>query len=116
MEIAAYIDHTLLKPTTTHIEINKICEEAVHYRFAAVCVPPPMVVQAKSLLSGAEASPRIFPAAPAGSESRAAGAISTPAVAPKSAVATVIGFPFGYSGVKAKLAETEQAIADGADE
>jgi deoxyribose-phosphate aldolase len=87
MNIASYIDHTILKPTTTRMEIKKICEESLHYNFAAVCVPPPMVRQAKTCLSGS--------------------AVRT---------ATVIGFPFGYSTTKAKLAETEQAISDGADE
>ena len=41
--LASYIDHTLLKPTTTHIEIEKICKEALEYGFAAVCVPPSFV-------------------------------------------------------------------------
>jgi deoxyribose-phosphate aldolase len=45
--LAAYIDHTLLKPTTTHIEIEKICKEALEYGFAAVCVPPPFVGMAR---------------------------------------------------------------------
>jgi deoxyribose-phosphate aldolase len=81
--LASYIDHTLLKQTCTHIEIEKICKEALDYGFAAVCVPPPFVAMAK--LTGVR-------------------------------VATVIGFPFGYSVVAAKLEEVEQAIADGADE
>jgi deoxyribose-phosphate aldolase len=81
--LASYIDHTILKPTTSHIEINRICREALDYGFAAVCVPPPFVVQAKG--SGVR-------------------------------VATVIGFPFGYSVSAAKLAEVKQALADGADE
>lgn len=85
--LASYIDHTILKPTASHIDISKICREAVEYGFAAVCVPPPMVKQAVRELDGKP---------------------------PK--VATVIGFPFGYSAVAAKLAEAEQAIADGADE
>ena len=87
MKIASYIDHTILKPVTTHIEVKKICEEALQYSFAAVCVPPPLVALARERLAGS--SPK---------------------------VATVIGFPFGYSTPKAKLAESEQAIADGADE
>jgi deoxyribose-phosphate aldolase len=45
--LAAYIDHTLLKPTTTHIEIEKICKEALDYGFAAVCVPPPFIGMAR---------------------------------------------------------------------
>jgi deoxyribose-phosphate aldolase len=81
--LASYIDHTILKPTSSHIEINRICKEALDYGFAAVCVPPPFVVQARG--SGVR-------------------------------VATVIGFPFGYSVSAAKLAEVEQALADGADE
>jgi deoxyribose-phosphate aldolase len=81
--LAAHIDHTLLKPTTTHIEIEKICKEALEYGFAAVCVPPPFVAMARRM------------------------GVRT---------ATVIGFPFGYSVVAAKLAEVKRAIADGADE
>jgi deoxyribose-phosphate aldolase len=81
--LASYIDHTLLKPTATYIEIEEICKEALEYGFAAVCVPPPFVAMA-----------------------RGAGVRT----------ATVIGFPFGYSVGAAKLAEVEEAIADGADE
>jgi deoxyribose-phosphate aldolase len=86
--LARYIDHTILKPTTSHIEISKICGEAVEYGFAAVCVPPPYVPGAGRELGGR-------------------GGVR---------VATVIGFPFGYSVAAAKLAEMEQALADGADE
>jgi deoxyribose-phosphate aldolase len=81
--LASYIDHTILKPTTTHIEISRICKEAREYGFAAVCVPPPFVGMARQ--SGVR-------------------------------VATVIGFPFGYSVTSAKLAEVAQALSDGADE
>lgn len=86
--LARYIDHTILKPTTSHIEISKICGEAVEYGFAAVCVPPPLVRLAIRELGGR-------------------GGVK---------VATVIGFPFGYSVAAAKGVETEQALADGADE
>ncbi|HVU99381.1 MAG TPA: deoxyribose-phosphate aldolase [Puia sp.] len=86
--LARYIDHTILKPTASHIEISKICREAVEYGFAAVCVPPPFVTFALQELGGD-------------------GRVK---------VATVIGFPFGYSVASAKLAEVEQALADGADE
>ena len=82
-KLATYIDHTILKPTTSHIEINRICKEALDYGFAAVCVPPPFVMLARS--TGVR-------------------------------VATVIGFPFGYSVSAAKLAEVKQALEDGADE
>ena len=87
MNIAHYIDHTLLKPATTIHELKKLCEEALQYNFFAVCVPPPLVKNARSILG--------------------AGAVKT---------ATVIGFPFGYSVARAKLNEAQQAIQDGADE
>jgi deoxyribose-phosphate aldolase len=87
MNIAQYIDHTLLKPATTIHELKKLCEEAIQYNFFAVCVPPPLVKNARSVLAGS--------------------AVKT---------ATVIGFPFGYSIARAKQAETQQALQDGADE
>jgi len=87
MDIAKYIDHTLLKPTTLVSDIEKLCSEAKQYGFAAVCVPPPFVKTAKTLLQGSEVK-----------------------------TATVIGFPFGYSAVEAKLAEVVLALVDGVDE
>lgn len=87
MNIASYIDHTILKPTTVVAEIEKLCAEAKQYGFAAVCVPPLFVKKAKELTEGSDVK-----------------------------VATVIGFPFGYSATEAKLAETVLAIIDGADE
>ncbi len=87
MNIAAYIDHTVLKPTTLVADVEKICAEATQYRFAAVCVPPLFVKKAVAFLQGSN--------------------IKT---------ATVIGFPFGYSAIEAKVAETVLAIVDGADE
>jgi len=50
MNIAQYIDHTILKPTTLIAEIEQLCNEAKQYNFAAVCVPPPFVKTAKQLL------------------------------------------------------------------
>lgn len=87
MNIAAHIDHTILKPTTSMEEIKKLCMEAREYGFAAVCVPPPFVRNVKALLEGSPVK-----------------------------TATVIGFPFGYSVAKAKIAECQQALTDGADE
>lgn len=87
MNIASYIDHTLLKPAILTAEVEKLCSEAYEYGFAAVCVPPPFVKRSKTIL--------------------------TPT---KVKVATVVGFPFGYSVMEAKLAETVLAIVDGADE
>ncbi len=82
-----YIDHTILKPTTTLAEIEKLCAEAIQYRFAAVCIPPLFVKIAKEIVSQSSVK-----------------------------VATVIGFPFGYSAIEAKVAEIVLAMVDGADE
>lgn len=87
MNIASFIDHTILKPTTTIPEVKELCNEAIEYGFAAVCIPPPLVKNAKTFLKGSDVK-----------------------------TATVIGFPFGYSNAKAKIFETQQAIEDGADE
>jgi len=87
MKLNQYIDHTILKPTTLIADIEKLCAEAKEYQFAAVCVPPNFVKKAKSLLEGSAVK-----------------------------VSTVIGFPFGYSAVEAKIAEIVLAIVDGADE
>jgi deoxyribose-phosphate aldolase len=87
MKIASYIDHTLLKPTALVSDIEKLCQEAVEYGFAAVCVPPNFVKKAKEFIGDKPVK-----------------------------VATVIGFPFGYSALEAKLAEVLLAIVDGADE
>ncbi len=87
MNIATYIDHTILKPTTLIADVKTLCKEANENSMAAVCVPPMFVKQAKSLLQNSDVK-----------------------------VATVIGFPFGYSAVEAKLAEMLLAIVDGADE
>jgi deoxyribose-phosphate aldolase len=87
MNLAPYIDHTILKPTVVIPEIEKLCLEAVEYGFAAVCVPPPFVKRVKTILDSTNVQ-----------------------------VATVTGFPFGYSATEAKIAETVLAIVDGADE
>lgn len=87
MQLAPFIDHTVLKQTTTQNDIDKLCEEAVAYGFAAVCIPP-FYVQ------------------------RATGRVKDSSVK----VATVIGFPLGYTYTAAKVKEAEQAITDGAHE
>ncbi|HVV04632.1 MAG TPA: deoxyribose-phosphate aldolase [Puia sp.] len=104
IDIASYIDHTILKPATTHMEIKKICEEAVQYGFAAVCIPPSLVTLARQQLQIA-VEESILPKHDDCVE-----------VSPLQKVATVIGFPFGYSTLKAKVAEVEQALRDGAGE
>ena len=87
MNIASLIDHSFLKPTTTIADIENLCSEAKEYGFRAVCIPPLFVKKAKELLKGSTIK-----------------------------IATVTGFPFGYSAIEAKLAETVLAIVDGADE
>jgi deoxyribose-phosphate aldolase len=104
INISSYIDHTVLKPTTTHIDVKKICEEAIQYSFAAICIPPTLLsVGRRELQIALEDS--IMPKDDHCVER-----------SPLQKVVTVIGFPFGYSVPKAKLAETERALADGADE
>mgnify|MGYP002129510209 FL=1 len=68
-------------------DIEKVCAEAKQYDFAAVCVPPNFVKLAKEQVAGTDVK-----------------------------VATVIGFPFGYSATEAKIAEIILAMVDGADE
>ena len=87
MSLASFIDHTILKNTTTVADIDKICQEAIKFGFAAVCVPPYFVQDAKKLVE------------------------STPVK-----LATVIGFPFGYHHYQTKLEEARKAIEEGADE
>lgn len=86
MNIAKYIDHTTLKPNTTREAIEVLCKEANQYGFAAVCVPPYFIHSAKKNVHESVQ------------------------------VATVIGFPFGYSSIEAKKAEIAKAIKDEADE
>ncbi|MFM1929739.1 MAG: hypothetical protein RL387_1067 [Bacteroidota bacterium] len=87
LAVNQYIDHTILKPTCLVADIQKLCEEAKQYQFAAVCVPPNFIKLAKELVQGSAVQ-----------------------------VATVIGFPFGYSATEAKIAEIILAMVDGADE
>lgn len=87
MNIAAYIDHTILKPTTTDADITRLCREAASFGFAAVCVPPYYVHAAKVKLQDTGVK-----------------------------IATVVGFPFGYSSTAAKVEEIKQALSEGADE
>jgi deoxyribose-phosphate aldolase len=87
MKLNHFIDHTVLKPTALVSDIEKACKEAIEYQFASVCIPPNFIKQAKALTNGTGVK-----------------------------VATVIGFPFGYSAIEAKLAETLLAIVDGVDE
>lgn len=85
-EILSKVDHTLLAQTATWEEIRQICDDAVSYGTASVCIPPSYVKQAKDYLEG------------------------------KVKVCTVIGFPNGYHTTAVKEFETRDAIANGADE
>lgn len=86
MNLEAYIQHSALKPDTLSNDVELLCTEAIERHFPAVCVPPLFVKQAKERVK------------------------STPIQ-----VATVVGFPYGYAPVEAKLAEIVLAIVDGAD-
>lgn len=86
-EIAAMIDHTLLKANATDDQIVKLCGEAKENRFASVCVNPCHVARAAELLKGSGI-----------------------------AVCTVIGFPLGAGTTETKVFETKDAIAKGANE
>jgi deoxyribose-phosphate aldolase len=85
-EILKHVDHTLLTQTATWEEIRQICDDAIHYGTASVCIPAAYVKQAKEYVQD------------------------------KMAVCTVIGFPNGYSTTACKEFETKDALANGADE
>lgn len=87
MNLSSFIDHTLLTSTADRNSIVQLCNEALLYNFAAVCVPPFYVSDARKLLRNSTVK-----------------------------TATVIGFPMGYSSVDAKMEEIKTAIDDGADE
>lgn len=80
------VDHTLLTQTATWEEIKQICDDAITYQTASVCIPPSYVKQARDYVGG------------------------------KMAVCTVIGFPNGYNTTAVKEFETRDAISNGADE
>ncbi len=85
-EIFKTVDHTLLTQGATWEEIKEICDDAVAYGTASVCIPPSYVERASKYLAG------------------------------KMPVCTVIGFPNGYQTTKVKVFETKDAIENGADE
>lgn len=87
MKKSKLIDHTLLAAHATAADIEKLCAQAVEYDFCSVCVNPVWVALAKNKLAGSDVK-----------------------------VCTVIGFPLGANASKTKAFETENAIADGAQE
>ncbi len=87
VELARLIDHTVLGPEAGKAAVEQVCEEAIQHKFYAVCVPPPYVALAKSIL-------------------RDKGVL----------VGTTIGFPHGQHKPEVKAAEAKAAVDDGADE
>ena len=85
-EMLAHVDHTQLKAFATWEDIQKLCEEAVNYRTASVCIPPAYVKRVKEAYGDALR------------------------------ICTVVGFPLGYSVAEAKAAEVRQALSEGCDE
>ena len=85
-EMVKHVDHTLLLQPSTWEEMKQICDDAVMYGTASVCIPPSYVKQAADYLQG------------------------------KVPVCTVIGFPNGYMTTAVKEFETKDAIANGAAE
>ena len=86
-DIAAMIDHTLLKPDSTREDIVHLCDEAAQYGFASVCVNPGWVSLAAARLQGSKVK-----------------------------ICTVVGFPLGATLSAVKVFEAEQAVKLGAEE
>lgn len=85
-DILQYVDHTLLKAYATWEEIKTLCDEAIEYQTASVCIPPSYVKRIHEEYGN------------------------------KINICTVIGFPLGYETREVKLAETKQALNEGASE
>ncbi|MEO1004458.1 MAG: deoxyribose-phosphate aldolase [Cyanobacteria bacterium J06638_38] len=87
IDIATYIEHTLLKPSATPEEVKQVCQEAWQYNFPSACIYPTSVRQAKELLHDKQPQ-----------------------------VCTVIGFPTGAMTSATKLYEAQEAVENGATE
>lgn len=85
-DILACVDHTLLNTDSTWEQIKEVCEDAMYYGTASICIPPSYVKRVKEYVGA------------------------------RMKVCTVIGFPNGYSTTEAKVFETEDAVRNGADE
>lgn len=85
-EILNKVDHTILAPGATWDEVKEILDDAIKYSTASACIPPSYVKQAADYVKG------------------------------QLAICTVIGFPNGYSTTAVKVAETKDAISNGAKE
>ncbi|MGB5498323.1 MAG: deoxyribose-phosphate aldolase, partial [Maribacter sp.] len=87
MQIQDYIDHTILKPTATISDIEKLCKEAIDHKFYAVCVNSCHTILARKQLQGSKVK-----------------------------LAIVIGFPLGAMSTESKVFEAQDGITYGADE
>ncbi|OSA88308.1 UNVERIFIED_ORG: deoxyribose-phosphate aldolase [Clostridium botulinum] len=85
-EILKHVDHTLLKPVAIWDDIKKICDESIEYNTASICIPACYISRIHETYGD------------------------------KINICTVVGFPLGYSSTEGKIAETKQALADGANE
>ena len=88
-KILSMVDHTLLAPAATWAEIKQICDDAMKYHTATVCIPASFVARCRAYMDAKNS---------------------------KVGVCTVIGFPTGYVTTAAKVYETADAIKNGADE
>ena len=84
--ILSTVDHTYLKQDATWAEIKRTCDEGMKYKTASVCIPPSFVKSAKEYVGG------------------------------ELKICTVTGFPNGYSTVRTKCFESQEAVLNGADE
>jgi deoxyribose-phosphate aldolase len=85
-EILSHVDHTQLKAAASWAEIRQLCEEAIRNKTASVCIPPAYVGPVHDAYGNAVP------------------------------IGAAVGFPLGYSHIRTKVFEAEQAFADGADE
>ncbi|MER2063530.1 MAG: deoxyribose-phosphate aldolase, partial [Alkalibacterium sp.] len=86
-KLEKYIDHTLLKPESTDMDVQKVCLDAKEYNFKSVCINPGWVKYTADLLKDSDVE-----------------------------TCTVIGFPLGANTSKVKAFEAEQAVKEGATE
>lgn len=85
-QILSHVDHTLLTATATWPQIETLCQEAIQYHTASVCIPPCYIGRVRQ------------------------------AFGDQITICTVVGFPLGYAVTAAKVEEVRQAVADGVDE
>ncbi|HOQ09796.1 MAG TPA: deoxyribose-phosphate aldolase [Syntrophomonadaceae bacterium] len=87
LNLASYLDSTNLKPDAQWPDIEKLCQDAIDYQMAAVCIHPHWVARAREVLAGTQVQ-----------------------------LATVVGFPLGANLIDTKIFEARRALEDGADE